>query len=478
MSEQTPGEHDDAAESKARASHDPDRPSKLLEFVTTGWAPREEQLPAPAASAPYCAARRAALSACFPGEWLVVPTGRSKVRSSDTDYRFRPGSDFAWLAGSHAPDAVLVLDPTGEVVLYQMPAADRSTSAFFTDRVYGEFWVGPRPTLSSVSARHGLEVRPLDELAKALESASPVRVLQGFDAAVAALVETDADKDTELAVRLAELRLVKDEHEVAQLQDAVDATIRGFEDCVRQIGAAKGTSERWIEGVFGLRARVDGNDVGYGSICAAGSHACILHWTDNDGPVADGDLVLLDMGVEGHELYTADVTRTLPVNGTFTPRQREVYELVYLAQEAALAQCKPGAAFLDPHKAAMRVLAEGLQRLGILDDAEAALVENDKRYARYTLHGVSHMLGLDVHDCAHARDEHYRDGPLQPGYVLTVEPGLYFQPDDLTVPADLRGIGVRIEDDVLITEDGYVNLSAALPREPGEVEAWMAGLLG
>ena len=246
----------------------------------------------------------------------------------------------------------------------------------------------------------------------------------------------------------------------------------------RQIGAAKGTSERWIEGVFGLRARVDGNDVGYGSICAAGSHACILHWTDNDGPVADGDLVLLDMGVEGHELYTADVARTLPVNGTFTPRQREVYELVYLAQEAALAQCKPGAAFLDPHKAAMRVLAEGLQRLGILDDAEAALAEDDKRYARYTLHGVSHMLGLDVHDCAHARAEHYRDGPLQPGYVLTVEPGLYFQPDDLTVPADLRGIGVRIEDDVLITEDGYVNLSAALPREPGEVEAWMAGLLG
>jgi Xaa-Pro aminopeptidase len=124
----------------------------------------------------------------------------------------------------------------------------------------------------------------------------------------------------------------------------------------------------------------------------------------------------------------------------------------------------------------MRVLAHGLERLGVLDDAEAALDEDDQRYRRYTLHGVSHMLGLDVHDCAHARDEQYRHGTMEPGWVLTVEPGLYFQPDDLTVPADLRGIGVRIEDDVLITADGFRNLSQALPRDPDEIEAWMAGL--
>ena len=465
-------------DSKATASHDQERPSALLEFVTTGWAPRTETLPEPAASAPFSAARRAALSARFPGEWLVVPTGQVKVRANDTDFRFRPGSDGAWLVGSHAPDAVLVLDPAGEAVLYQLPAADRTTSAFFTDRVHGEFWVGPRPSLDSVSALHAIATRPLEELTKALEAVSPVRVLRHFDAGVEAMVTSDEGRDKELAVALGELRLVKDSHEVAQLQDAVDATIRGFEDCVRQLDRAKGTSERWIEGVFSLRARVDGNDVGYGSICASGSNACVLHWTDNDGPVVDGDLVLLDMGVEGNELYTADVSRTLPVNGVYTPRQREVYELVYLAQEAGIAECRPGADFLAPHRAAMRVLAHGLERLGVIADAEASLAEDDKRYARYTLHGVSHMLGIDVHDCAHARDEHYRDGPLQAGYVITVEPGLYFQPDDLTVPEDLRGIGVRIEDDILITEDGCRNLSAALPREPGAVEAWMAGLLG
>jgi Xaa-Pro aminopeptidase len=456
------------------ASHDPDRPAALLEFMSTGWAERAEELPAPAAAAPYRARRREAVAARFPGERLVVPTGGYKTRANDTEYRFRPGTEFAHLAGSQEPDAVLVVED-GEAVLYQAPSMDRSTPAFFTDRMYGELWVGPRPTLAATGALLGIETRPLEELDKL---SGPARVVRGYDSRVEALLELDEDKDKELAAFLSELRLVKDEHEVGQLQEACDATTRGFEDVVRQLPRAVESSERWIEGVFSLRARVDGNDTGYGSICAAGSHACILHWTHNDGAVREGDLVLLDMGVEGHELYTADVTRTLPVNGTFTPRQREVYTLVYEAQEAGIAACRAGADFLAPHRAAMDVLARGLQRLGVLDDAEAALAEDAQTYRRYTLHGTSHMLGIDVHDCAHARAELYRKGPLEVGYVLTIEPGLYFQPDDLTVPEDLRGIGVRIEDDVVVTEDGCRNLSAALPRHPDEVEAWMASLRG
>jgi Xaa-Pro aminopeptidase len=455
------------------AGHDPDRPSALLEFMSSGWAPREEELPAPHPAAAHRAARRTALAERFPGEVLVVPTGGYKTRANDTEYRFRPGTEFAYLVGSHEPDAVLVIDDTGKAVLYQAPSMDRSTPSFFTDRMYGELWVGPRPTLAATSALLGIETRPLEELDKL---AGAARVVRGYDPRVEKLFEAEEDKDTELAVFLSEQRLVKDEHEIGQLQDAVDATIAGFEDVVRQLPAAVATSERWIEGVFGLRARVDGNDVGYGSICAAGTHACILHWTENDGEVREGDLVLLDMGVEGNELYTADVTRTLPVNGTFSPRQREVYTLVYEAQEAGIAACRPGADFLAPHKAAMKVLAEGLERMGVLGSAEAALAEDSQLYRRYTLHGVSHMLGLDVHDCAHARREMYNKGTLAEGYVLTVEPGLYFQPDDLTVPEDLRGIGVRIEDDIVITADGCRNLSAALPRHPDQVESWMASL--
>ena len=460
----------------AGATHDPERSPALLEFMTTGWAEAEVDLPAPEPAAAHRARRRAALAAAFPGEWVVIPTGGYRTRANDTEFRFRPGSDFAYLVGSHEPDAVLVVDDTGAAVLYQAPAMTRSTPEFFTDRVYGELWVGPRPGLPATSARLGIQTQPLEELAKL--DGRVARVLRGFDSRVESLFVSDPDQDAELATVLSELRLVKDAHEIEQLQQAVDATVRGFEDAVRALPSAVGTSERWLEGVFSLRARVEGNDVGYGSICAAGSHACILHWRDNDGAVRDGDLVLLDMGVEGRELYTADVTRTLPISGTFTARQREVYLLVFQAQEAALAVCRPGAGFLDPYRAAMAVIAPGLERLGVLADGAAALAEDSQLYRRYTLHGVSHMLGIDVHDCAVARAGTYRQGRLEVGHVLTVEPGLYFQPDDLTVPADLRGIGVRIEDDVVITSDGYRNLSAALPRHPDEVERWMAGLRG
>jgi Xaa-Pro aminopeptidase len=457
------------------ASHDPKRPQKLLDFMLTGWQEKARVTPPEGEAAPYRRERRARLVERFPGEVLVVPSGGLKVRANDTDFRFRPGSDFSWLAGSQAPDAVLVVDASGEAVLYQAPAWTRETPAFFTDR-NGEFWLGPRPSLDAVAAELGIATRPLEEIEKLRGTAA--RVLRGYDSKVEELFESVEDADKELATWLSEARLVKDAWELRQLQDAVDATIRGFEDVVREMSKAVATSERWAEGVFGLRARVDGNDVGYGSICAAGAHACTLHWGDNDGPVREGDLFLLDMGVENRELYTADVTRTLPVSGTWTPRQREVYELVYRSQEAAIEACKPGAKFLDPHNAAMRVLAEGLEALGIVESAEQVLADDDKRYSRWTIHGVSHMLGLDVHDCAHSRDELYRDGVLQPGYVLTIEPGLYFQPDDLLVPEDLRGLGVRIEDDVVVTEDGCRNLSAALPRAADEIETWMASLRG
>jgi Xaa-Pro aminopeptidase len=187
-------------------------------------------------------------------------------------------------------------------------------------------------------------------------------------------------------------------------------------------------------------------------------------------------MLLLDAGVEGHNLYTADVTRTMPVSGKYSPAQRRIYELVYKAQSAGIDAVKPGAKFTDPHDAAMRVLAEGLYELGILKvEPDEALRKDRQLHRRYTLHGTSHMLGIDVHDCSSARDEMYH-GELKEGYVLTVEPGLYFQANDLTVPEEYRGIGVRIEDDILVTATGARNLSAALPRAPDDVEAWMANL--
>jgi Xaa-Pro aminopeptidase len=245
---------------------------------------------------------------------------------------------------------------------------------------------------------------------------------------------------------------------------------------VRALPTAIKRGERVIEGVFNLRARVEGNDIGYETIAASGPHATTLHWQRNTGDVRSGDLLLLDAGVEGHELYTADVTRTMPINGKFSPAQRRIYDLVYEAQSAGIAAVKPGAKFMDPHEAAMKVLAQGLYDLGILkEEPEYALRKDRQLHRRYTLHGTSHMLGIDVHDCANAREEFYH-GDLEEGYVLTVEPGLYFQSNDLTVPEEYRGIGVRIEDDILVTATGARNLSAGLPRAADDVEAWMAHL--
>ncbi|MFD0776470.1 M24B family metallopeptidase, partial [Streptomonospora algeriensis] len=285
--------------------------------------------------------------------------------------------------------------------------------------------------------------------------------------------KTAAERDEELAVALHDQRLVKDEWEVAQLQRAVDATVLGFGDVAEVLPRARATSERYIEGTFFLRARVEGNDVGYGTIAASGPNSTTLHWMRNDGPVRAGELLLLDAGVETTSLYTADVTRTLPVSGRFSPLQRRVYDLVYAAQEAAIAAVAPGRPFTEYHRIAQRVLAEGLVEWGLLEGPLDRVVELGLQ-RRYTLHGTGHMLGLDVHDCAKARTEVHLYGDLRPGMVLTVEPGLYFQPDDLTVPEELRGIGVRIEDDVLVTAEGNRVLSAGLPRAADDVEAWLA----
>jgi Xaa-Pro aminopeptidase len=276
-----------------------------------------------------------------------------------------------------------------------------------------------------------------------------------------------------------ELRLVKDEWEVAELQEACDITTLGFEDSVREWDRVLEHGERWIEGTFFRRARAMGNDIGYDSIVGGGSHATTLHWIDNTGPITPGELVLLDMGVEGRNLYTADVTRTLPVDGRFTAVQRDLYDLVHAAQQAGIDAVRPGVPFLAAHNAAMEVMAHGLADLGLLPvSAQEALDPESKVYARWTLHGTSHMLGMDVHDCGRSSVDVYPKGDLVEGMVLTVEPGLYFQEDDLLVPEELRGIGIRIEDDILVTADGSRNLSAALPRTSAEVEEWMGRLRG
>lgn len=487
-----------------RGSNRSQRPSSpaFRKFIASGWEGREDTLPEESPAAPFAAARRERLAALFPGERIVVPAGTLVTRSNDTDYRFRPHSAFAHLTGlgtDQEPDAVLVLHPTDggeqshEAVLYFRPRAGKDTEEFYADSRYGELWVGERPSLAEVAAVTGLRTAHIDSLADELAKDAgaggvQVRVVRGVDAAVEARVETARTgqqeteaADAKLTEALSELRLRKDEYEVAEMRKAIAATAEGFADIVRSLPRAveHPRGERVIEGVFGARAREEGNAVGYDTIAASGNHANTLHWIRNDGRVHPGDLVLVDAGVEVDSLYTADVTRTLPVDGVFTPAQRQVYDAVLEAADAAFARAaEPGVRFRDLHAAAMEVLAHRLEEWGLLPGTAAeSLAEDGQFHRRWMVHGTSHHLGIDVHDCAQARREMYLDAELEPGMIFTIEPGLYFRADDLTVPEELRGIGVRIEDDVLVHEDGSVeNLSAALPRRADDVEAWMASL--
>ncbi|MGR6917388.1 aminopeptidase P family protein [[Actinomadura] parvosata] len=421
-------------------------------YIAQGWdspARTPDLVPGAAEAA---AAHRARLAEALPGRTVVVRAGSAPTRSNDTAYDFRVDSDFYWLTGCAVEHAVAVVRD-GAASLYLPPPARPGETGFFADAAYGELWVGPSPSLAEWSAALGVEVLPLADFADPGEPGA-----SGDD----------------VGRVLAELRMIKDEWEVRQLREAVDRTVEGFAAVLAEVPAAvAGGGERWLQGTFDRYARTHGNGPGYASIVGSGPHAPTLHWVRCDGPVREGEVLLLDMGVETRSHYTADVTRTFPVSGTFSPAQRQVHDLVERAHRAGIAQVAPGRPFTAFHHAAMEVIARGLHDWGLLPvSVDEALSDAGQHHRRYLICGIGHHLGLDVHDCARSRPEAYHGATMTPGMVLTVEPGLYFHAHDRTVPPELRGIGVRIEDDLLVTADGAENLSAALPLDAGGLETW------
>ena len=468
-------------------THDIPTADAMTEFMKQGWAATALSDLTAHQSIAYTKIRREKLSKQYLGKRLIFPAGSLKVRSNDSDYQFRAHSAFSWFTGIVAsdcvPDSVFVMEPTAsghEALLFIHPRSPRDNDEFYKNTRYGEFWVGRRMTLEETQVKYELPVRQIETISEFLQDKKETLIVRGEDLAIDKLVPEQADAEKEFLNYISVMRLVKDQYEIEQMQKAVDASVRGFADMVRVFPAATSVprGERVIEAAFYGRARLEGNDNGYPSIVAAGSHACVLHWIRNDGDVLAGDLVLIDAGVEVESHYTADITRTFPINGKFTEAQRKIYMIVYKAQQAGIAAVKPGAKFKDFHNACMVEITKGAFELGVLPmSVEDSLKPENGLHRRWQFHGSGHHLGIDVHDCAHARKEQYADAVLEPGMILTVEPGFYIQPDDTLFPEEYRGIGVRIEDDILVTESGAKILSYALPRHPDEVEAYMAKLL-
>jgi Xaa-Pro aminopeptidase len=485
------------------------RSDAFRDFMTTGWDNQEPDIK-PLESSTYIPARLEALGRQFPGERLVIPAGQPKVRNNDDDYAFRPDSVFSYYTGlgqDYEAGAVLVLNPidpadpeaksgaTHHAELFVPPRADNSTEDYYANAHYGEYWVGPRAGLKELHAMTGLETHDIAQLADAIgkdvgaeAGAVRVRAIRQADPEVTGMVEAarqangfadpgdNAAEDDKLLEYASEARLVKDSFEINEMRKAIAATKKGFDRILSRLPEAVGKprSERMLEGAFNSVAREEGNTVGYDTIIASGKDAPILHWMRNTGMVGDGELLLIDAGVEVESLYTADISRTFPVNGTFTPLQRKLYQTVLDSQQAGFEAAQPGATYSDIHHACMRVIAERLHDWGILPvDVEESLSPEGQQHRRWIACGVAHHLGLDVHDCAQARYESYQGAKITPGMIFTIEPGLYFAQNDLLLPPELRGIGIRIEDDVLMTEHGLEWLSAGIPKQIEDVEQWI-----
>ena len=457
------------------------RPPRLHEaagFMGTiahGWAEVDVPADLPTGTAEAAADHRQRLVERLPGHTVVVSSGTAPRRNGDASYGFRPDSDFVWLTGCQAEGATLVLHPGPDghhATLYLPPPARPGSTGFFGDAAHGELWVGSSPGLPEWELALQIEVRPVEALASALERCSGAWASPSVDEGH--VTAYGLARVSRLLTVLSDLRMIKDEWEIEQLRSAVAATVGGFEAVMHEVPTAlDGLGERWLQGTFDRHARTHGNGPGYSTIVGSGPHAPTLHWVRCDGPVLPDVPLLLDMGVESTTLYTADITRTVPPSGSFSSEQREVHDLVERAHRAGMSEVRPGVQYSDFHFAAMEVVARGLHDWGLLSvSVDEALSPTGQQHRRYLVCGIGHHLGLDVHDCMSSEYEEYMGAPLQPGMVMTVEPGLYFHAHDLTVPPELRGIGVRLEDDLLVTAGGHEVLSSALPIDARGIEVW------
>jgi Xaa-Pro aminopeptidase len=415
-----------------------------------------------------------------PDSVAVIPAAREVTRSNDTEYRFRQDSDFYYLTGFNEPDAVAVVAPSREerLTLFVRPR-DREK----------ETWTGRRAGVEGARERYGADAAfPVEELAEKLtellDGAHTLYYRLGGNAefdqtVIGQLARMRAmgwrkvrppQTITDPGVLLHEMRLVKTVEEVALMQRAADIASEAHREAMRAArpGAKEYEIEALIEYVF---RRSGAAGPAYNSIVGSGVNATILHYVNNDAELKDGDLLLIDAGAE-YEGFASDITRTFPVNGRFDAAQRELYNLVLECQEECIRMVGPGADMEEMHERSVEILTEGMVGLGLLKGETGKLIEEGE-YKKFYMHRLGHYLGMDVHDVG----AYHREGrarPLGAGMVLTVEPGIYVPEDAEDIPDKYRGLGVRVEDDVLVTPEGFRVLTDKAPKQVEEIESLMA----
>ena len=411
---------------------------------------------------------------------VIVPAAPERVRSNDSHYPYRQDSDFHYLSGFPEPDAVLALIPgreQGETILF---CRERDAER--------ERWDGARAGTEGAVARYGFDdAFPIDDIDDILPGMIEGRTrvyyhfgrdtdfdlkLIGWVNRVRAEIRKGAVPPHEfvaLSHLLHDLRLFKSRSELRVMKKSARIAAAAHVRAMRTV--RPGMNEHEVEAELLHEFRRHGAVASYEPIVGGGANACVLHYRANNAPLRDGDLLLIDAGAE-YECYASDITRTFPVNGRFSPEQRALYDIVLAAQTAAIDEVRPGRSFDAYHEAAVRTITRGLIKLGLLDGS----VEKNLRehaYRKFYMHKTGHWLGLDVHDVGDYRiDGEFRQ--LEPGMVVTVEPGLYISPDLRKVPARWRGIGIRIEDDVVVTRGEPEILTGDVPRDPDAIESLMA----
>ncbi|WP_026469861.1 Xaa-Pro aminopeptidase [Alkanindiges illinoisensis] len=408
----------------------------------------------------------------------IIATRAEMYRNRDADYKFRADSSFYYLTGFAEPEAVAVLQ-TGSDQLYTLFCRERNREM----EIWNGLRAGTEGAVSQYAADQAFTIEQLDEqIISLLSGKKRLYVRLGQDAAfdlrvigwlkkIAANQRQGGQGPVEiiqLDSLLDEMRLFKDAHEIDLMHRAAQISAQAHVRAMQQV--KPGMMEYQLEAELLYIFAQNGCQTAYNSIVGGGANGCILHYVENNQPLKDGDLVLIDAGAE-LDHYAADITRTFPVNGKFSPEQKALYELVLKAQLAAIEATKPGNHYRLPHETAVKILTKGLVELGLLQGDIDELIASEA-YRQFYMHGTGHWLGMDVHDVgSYKLNNEWR--PYQPGMVVTVEPGLYIAPDDETVEARWRGIGIRIEDDVLVTESGNEVLTKDVPKTVEEIEGLM-----